>query len=90
MRLPPLTANESPEAVTNAMAKMTHTLLGDGFEVFVERSIGRVEFGGDRALTPFEAAIELIGRHGEDGSYMFPHELGGEPVRVTIEGYDRP
>jgi hypothetical protein len=49
-----------------------------GFDITA--TIGHVEFSGVGDMTPVEAALRIIGAHGAEGTYRFPHEDGGEWV----------
>lgn len=53
----------------------------EGFDVTC--LVGHVSFGEGQD-SPIEAAMKLIGRHGAEGEYRFPHEDGGEWI-VSME-----
>lgn len=54
----------------------------DGFNVTIQHNIGRVEFGKGN-VSPYEAAFQIIARHGEAGTYRFPGQDGGEIVVIV-------
>jgi len=64
-----------------AERKVKRNVTPDGFDVTCV--VGRVTFGqGD--MTPHEAALRVIGAHGAEGTFTFPHE-DGRTVTVTVE-----
>lgn len=60
---------------------------GGGFDVTA--TIGSVRFG-EGEMSPVEAALQIIGRHGAEGEYRFPHEDGGHWVVRMNHEEDKP
>lgn len=54
----------------------------EGFDVTA--TIGHVSFSAMGEHSAMEAAMMLIGRHGQEARYSFPHEDGGF-THVTVE-----
>lgn len=69
--------------------KAEHPVL---FKVTFEQEIGEVRIGDDDEVSPFYAAMTIIGAHGLNGTYKFPNLMvDGEVVdltRVTVETVD--
>jgi hypothetical protein len=57
------------------------------FAVVATRVIGTVQLTEAGEITPYEAALTIIGRHGEPGTFTFPAE-DGSTVEVTIDHRD--